>query len=119
MLGWSSENCPALKAMREAVQSVGYCGSPSKSARKSRFLLICYPIATRHEELDMKTQITRRTYRIEEAAKLLGVGRNSAYEAAGRGEIPAIRIGKRLVVPKAAFDKMFGIGSDDGGGEVA
>ena len=48
----------------------------------------------------------RLTYKIEEAAKLLGVGRNQAYEAAKRGDFPTIKIGKRLLVPKAALDRM-------------
>ena len=47
----------------------------------------------------------RLTYTIEEAAKLLGVGRNTAYDAAVRGEIPAKRIGpKRWIVPRAALE---------------
>lgn len=50
--------------------------------------------------------LTRETITVEEAAKRLGVGRNSAYEAAKRGEIPSIRIGKRLVVPVAPFERM-------------
>ena len=45
----------------------------------------------------------RKTMTIEEAARQLGIGRNSAYEAAARGEIPAIRIGKRLLVPTERF----------------
>lgn len=43
---------------------------------------------------------------ITETAKELGIGRNQAYEAARRGEIPVIRIGKRLLVPKAALERM-------------
>jgi excisionase family DNA binding protein len=50
--------------------------------------------------------IERRTYKIEEAGKLLGIGRNQAYEAAKSGQIPTIRIGKRLLVPKAKFDRI-------------
>lgn len=48
----------------------------------------------------------RRTITVPEAGDLLGISRNGAYEAARRGEIPTIKIGKRLLVPKAAFDKM-------------
>ena len=48
----------------------------------------------------------RRTYKIEEAARLLGIGRNQAYEAAKRGDFPIIRIGARILVPKAAFDRL-------------
>jgi excisionase family DNA binding protein len=41
-----------------------------------------------------------------EAGKMLGLTRNATYEAAKRGDIPVIRIGKLLRVPKAAFDRM-------------
>jgi len=49
---------------------------------------------------------TKLTFTVEETAKLLGIGRNSAYEAVARGEIPVIRVGKRLLVPKAALEKL-------------
>jgi predicted DNA-binding transcriptional regulator AlpA len=49
----------------------------------------------------------RRTYTIEEVASLLGIGRNAAYSAALRGDVfPVIKIGKRVVVPRAAIDRM-------------
>ena len=54
----------------------------------------------------------RQTYTVEEAAEILGIGRNSAYEAVRRGEIPAIKIGKRVLVPKAALDRMLSGASD-------
>ena len=40
---------------------------------------------------------------IPEAARLLRIGRNQAYEAAKRGEIPAFRVGRSLRVPKEAL----------------
>lgn len=43
---------------------------------------------------------------IAEAAKLLRIGRNSMYEAARRGQIPTVRIGRRLLVPRIALDRM-------------
>ena len=43
---------------------------------------------------------------VPEAADLLGICRNAAYEGVRRGEIPSIRIGTRLVVPRAAFEEM-------------
>jgi excisionase family DNA binding protein len=46
------------------------------------------------------------TMTVEQAAKALGINRNSAYEAARHGDIPAIRIGRRLLVVKAAFERM-------------
>lgn len=59
----------------------------------------------------MRNQDDTLAYRIEEAARLLGIGRNSCYEAAKTGQIPSIRIGKRLLVPKAALDRLLESGS--------
>ncbi len=41
---------------------------------------------------------------IPEAAKKLGIGRNTAYEAARTGEIPTIKIDRRLLVPREALE---------------
>jgi excisionase family DNA binding protein len=43
---------------------------------------------------------------VPEAGRLLGLSRNASYEAAKRGDIPTIRIGKLIRVPKAAFNQM-------------
>lgn len=43
---------------------------------------------------------------VDEVARLLGISRNSAYDAVANGEIPAIRIGKRIVIPTAGVLKM-------------
>ncbi len=50
----------------------------------------------------------RRTKSMGEAAKILGISRGSAYLAAKRGELPVLKIGKRLVVPDAALERMLG-----------
>lgn len=57
----------------------------------------------------MMTNTERRTISVEDAGRRLGICRNAAYEAAGRGEIPTIKIGRRLLVPEAAFDRMFDV----------
>jgi excisionase family DNA binding protein len=46
------------------------------------------------------------TVTIDEAANALGIGRNSAYAAARTGELPTVRVGKRLLVPIAALETM-------------
>ena len=51
------------------------------------------------------TVIDRQTLTVEEAAALLGIGRNSAYQAIARGEIPVLRVGRRLLVPRAALER--------------
>jgi len=43
---------------------------------------------------------------IPEAAKLLGLSRNSAYEAAKRGELPTLILGRRILVPLSALKKL-------------
>ena len=40
---------------------------------------------------------------VGDAAKRLGISRNSAYEAAKRGELPVLCIGRRKLVPVAAL----------------
>jgi excisionase family DNA binding protein len=48
----------------------------------------------------------RMTYTVEEVAELLGLGRNTAYVAVRNGNIPAIKIGGRYVIPKSVIDKL-------------
>jgi hypothetical protein len=60
----------------------------------------------RHEmELDRKNAC--RTISIPEAGSLYyGLSRNGSYDAAKRGEIPCIRIGRKLRVPVAAMERL-------------
>ncbi len=55
--------------------------------------------------------VERATYTVPQAGKRLGIGKNAAYEAARTGQIPTIRIGRRIVVPIAAFEKMLELGT--------
>ncbi len=48
----------------------------------------------------------RLTLTVEEAAALLGISRAFAYETVRRGEIPSIRIGRRVLVPRVALDRL-------------
>ena len=43
---------------------------------------------------------------VEQAAKMLGLSRSGAYDAVARKEIPSLRFGRKIVVPKAAIEKM-------------
>jgi excisionase family DNA binding protein len=51
----------------------------------------------------------RLVYTVPEAGRFLGLGRNAAYAAAQRGEIPTLRIGRLLLVPKMPFHRMLGM----------
>jgi excisionase family DNA binding protein len=52
------------------------------------------------------TDSERRTYSVEEAARILGISRMSAYTYANAGTLPVIRLGSRMLVPKAALEKL-------------
>ena len=41
---------------------------------------------------------------VEEAAELLGISRDLAYDLVARREIPSVRLGRRLVVPRRALE---------------
>lgn len=47
-----------------------------------------------------------QTYTVPEVALKLGIGRNAAYEGVRSGQIPSIRIGGRIVVPRPPIDRM-------------
>lgn len=53
----------------------------------------------------METE-ARKVVSVTEAASILGIGRNLCYEAIRRGEVPAIRIGKRVLIPIAALERL-------------
>ena len=48
----------------------------------------------------------KKTLSISEAGEALGIGRSAAYEAARNGQLPTIKIGKRILVPVVALEQM-------------
>jgi len=48
----------------------------------------------------------KQTYTVPQAGEVLGIGRSAAYQGVHTGEIPSIKIGNRIVIPKAALDRM-------------
>ncbi len=52
---------------------------------------------------------------VPEAAKLLGISRGLAYELARSGRLPALRFGRRLLIPRAALEKMLNETQEAGG----
>jgi excisionase family DNA binding protein len=47
-----------------------------------------------------------KTISVEEAARQLGISRSSAYEAIRSGQLPSIKIGRRVLVPVAALERL-------------
>lgn len=54
---------------------------------------------------EVKPMQEKLLLRAEEAAELLGVGRTKVYELIGRGEMPVVRIGRCLRIPRRTLDQ--------------
>ena len=52
--------------------------------------------------------LERRTYTVEEFAKLAGLGRSLTYSLAraNRLPVPVVRVGVRILIPKVAADRV-------------
>jgi len=46
----------------------------------------------------------RLTLTVDEAAQALGISRALAYELIARDELPSLRLGRRIVVPRRALE---------------
>jgi excisionase family DNA binding protein len=53
-----------------------------------------------------RTAPERETLNVEEAGRILGLGRDAAYRAARTGQLPVLRIGRRLLVSRTALRRM-------------
>ena len=61
--------------------------------------------------------VDREVLTVPEAGRVLGLKVHTAYRAARNGEIPTIRIGRRIRVPKAQLQRMLA-GEQVGGAGV-
>jgi len=75
-----------------------------------------YEAAKRTDGLTPAAAPERLTLSVEEAAAALGISRAFAYEAVRRGEIPSIRIGRRVLVPHAALHRLLNTEVDSADG---
>lgn len=53
----------------------------------------------------------RMTVTVEEAATVLGISRAHAYVLVRAGELPSVRLGRRIVVPRRALDRLLDVSS--------
>jgi excisionase family DNA binding protein len=49
---------------------------------------------------------------VEQAAAILKISRGTAYEAVRTGEIPSVRIGRCIRVPRAALERLLEKGGE-------
>ncbi len=45
---------------------------------------------------------------VPEAARLLGVGKTLAWEMVRNGDLPKVNLGKRVLIPRAAIERLAG-----------
>jgi excisionase family DNA binding protein len=66
-----------------------------------------YLVTERSMEKENETaKQARRVVTVGEAAAILRISRGAAYQAAKAKELPTIRIGRRLLVPIAALERL-------------
>lgn len=57
---------------------------------------------------------SRLVLSVTEVAAALGISRTHAYELVARGELPSLRLGRRIVVPRRGLERLLDAGADDG-----
>ncbi len=64
-------------------------------------------------DTEKEERMDRQVLSVEEAAQALSIGRGLAYQMVAEGKIPSIRLGRRLLIPKARIDRMLAGGDGD------
>jgi excisionase family DNA binding protein len=75
--------------------------------------MIGYMIPTTMASVVVPVASDRPTLTVPEAGRIFGLSRPSAYAAAARGEIPTIKMGRRLLVPTGKLRVMLGLPVDE------
>jgi excisionase family DNA binding protein len=51
-------------------------------------------------------QVTCQVLTVSDAALALGISRSLAYELVARHDLPSVRLGRRIVIPRQAVDAL-------------
>ena len=54
----------------------------------------------------MTKKTEKLTLTVDETARALGLSRNSCYQAVETGALPSLRIGKRILIPRFALERL-------------
>jgi len=71
-----------------------------------------------HPVLTISEARERGAVTVEQAAALLGIGRTTAYDAARTGELPTVKLGRRIIVPIPALMRLLTADDDRPGPTV-
>ncbi len=58
------------------------------------------------DSMGENSSVERLCVTVPEAAAMLGISRNFAYQLVREGKLPSIRFGKRILIPRLALEKM-------------
>lgn len=58
--------------------------------------------------MPQENQSRAATLSVEQAAKVLGISTNGCYAAIHADEVPSIRLGRRLLVPRHGLEQLLG-----------
>lgn len=56
--------------------------------------------------MENKIEENRLCMSVPEAAKMLGISRNYAYELVRTKRLPVLKLGKRLLIPRVQLERM-------------
>ena len=51
-----------------------------------------------------------QTVNVDEAARIIGVGRNRLYESIREGQLPVLRLGRRILISRAVLERVLEAG---------
>ncbi len=66
------------------------------------------PDPSHTDETTPPPSLGRLVLTVDEAAYLLNISRSLAYELIARGELPALRLGRRIVIPRVMLEGLLG-----------
>jgi excisionase family DNA binding protein len=74
--------------------------------------LVAALVAAVHAEVTPSAEVPERLLSIDEAARMLGIGRSRLYEEIGSGRCRSLKVGRRRLVPSSAISDYVRRGAD-------
>ena len=76
-------------------------------------VILAHMMASVNTARGEKPMEERMTITVTEAARILGISRGLAYQKSRTGEIPTIKVGRRLLVSRVALKRLLETCGDD------
>ena len=54
-----------------------------------------------------------RVYDVKAVAQALGLSRNTVYELIRQGQIPSVRLGRRILIPREALENLLNVNKEN------